>query len=147
VGEFFFSSPLNIFNVHQDWGRSDDDQRHRVVFDATVHSSMASAQGTWQHISHGFQLSGILQYYSALPFNVVSGVNTIQQTAGRPCPQLAPNVPDSTCTIDEMIGRNTGIGFDYLTSTQGLAESSQLASDSSWKGSLRHLTFSTIGII
>ena len=61
VGEFFFSGPLNIFNVHQDWGRSDDDQRHRLMFDATVHSSTASAQTAWQHISHGFQLSGILQ--------------------------------------------------------------------------------------
>jgi hypothetical protein len=114
VGEFFFSSPLNIFNIHQDWGRSDDDQQHRVVFDANVHSSMAPAQTAWQHISHGFQLSGILQYYSALPFNIVSGVNTIQQTAGRPCPQLAASVPDPTCTIEKMVGRNAGTGFDYF---------------------------------
>jgi outer membrane receptor protein involved in Fe transport len=113
VGEFFFSSPVNIFNVHQDWGRSDDDQRHRVVFDATIHTSMGRAQTAWQRISHGFQLSGILQYYSALPFNIVSGVNTIQQTAGRPCPGVAANTP--ACTLENMIGRNIGIGFDYFT--------------------------------
>ena len=41
VGEFFFSSPLNNFNIWQDYGRSDDDQRHRLVFDGTIHSSMA----------------------------------------------------------------------------------------------------------
>ena len=35
-------------------------------------------------LSHGFQLSGMLQYYSALPFNITSGVTTIQGTAGRP---------------------------------------------------------------
>jgi hypothetical protein len=112
VSEFFFSSPLNLFNVHQDWGRSDDDQRHRLTVDATVRTSSAPAQDTWQRISHGFQLSGILQYYSALPFNVVSGVTTIQQTSGRPCLGIAATSPD--CTIANMIGRNTGEGFDFL---------------------------------
>ena len=60
VSEFFFSAPLNNFNVHQDWGRSDDDQRHRLVFDATIHTSFAPATTLWERISHGFQLSGIL---------------------------------------------------------------------------------------
>ena len=103
VGEFFFSAPINNFNVWQDWGRSDDDQRHRVVFDATIHSSMGPAHSAWERISHGFQLSGILQYYSPLPFNVVTGANTIQGTTARP-------------TIGgAFIGRNTGIGFDSFT--------------------------------
>lgn len=114
VGEFFFSSPINNFNIHQDWGRSDDDQRHRVVFDATVHSSMRASKTAWQHFSHGFQLSGILSYYSALPFNIVSGANTIQTTSGRPCPGLAGNAPACTSNIPLMIGRNTGTGFDYV---------------------------------
>jgi len=114
VGEFFFSSPVNISNIHQDWGRSDDDQRHRFVFDANIHSSMTSAKTGWQQVTHGFQLSGMLQYYSALPFNIVSGVNTIQQTQGRPCPELSPAVADPSCTLDKMIGRNTGVGFDYF---------------------------------
>ena len=30
VGEFFFSSPIDNVNIWQDYGRSDDDQRHRV---------------------------------------------------------------------------------------------------------------------
>ena len=103
VGEFFFSAPINNFNVWQDWGRSDDDQRHRVVFDATIHSSMGPAHSAWERISHGFQLSGILQYYSPLPFNVVTGANTIQGTTARP-------------TIGgAFVGRNTGIGFDSFT--------------------------------
>ena len=33
VGEFFFSSPINNFDIWQDYGRSDDDQRNRVVLD------------------------------------------------------------------------------------------------------------------
>ena len=31
VGEFFFSSPIDPFDLVKDWGRSDDDQRHRFV--------------------------------------------------------------------------------------------------------------------
>jgi Outer membrane receptor proteins, mostly Fe transport len=84
VGEFFFSSPINNFNIWQDYGRSDDDQRHRVVFDASIHSPMQTARNLWGRMSHGFELSGILQYYSALPFNVTTGANTIQGTSARP---------------------------------------------------------------
>jgi len=102
VGEFFFSAPINNFNIWQDYGRSDDDQRHRLVFDGTIHSSMAKASTPWQLFTHGFQLSGMLQYYSALPFNVTTGANTIQGTAARP-------------TIDGVfISRNTGTGFDFF---------------------------------
>ena len=32
VGENFFSSPIDPFDLSKDWGRSDDDQRHRLVF-------------------------------------------------------------------------------------------------------------------
>lgn len=114
VSEFFFSAPINNFNVHQDWARSDDDQRHRVVFDSELHTSMAPASTLWEKLSHGFELSGILTYYSSLPFNVVSGSNTIQQTTGRPCPGLMGNDPACTANIDLMIGRNTGTGFDVF---------------------------------
>jgi hypothetical protein len=73
---------------------------------------MTSAHTFWQHLSHGFQLSGVLSYYSAFPFNVVSGANTIQTTAGRPCPGLAGNDPACTGNPGLMIGRNAGTGFD-----------------------------------
>ncbi len=84
VGEFFFSSPIDLFNIWQDYGRSDDDQRHRVVVDGAIHTSRGPALTAWERISHGFQLSSLLQYYSALPLNITSGVTTIQGTAGRP---------------------------------------------------------------
>ncbi len=71
VGEFFFSAPMDNFNIWRDYGRSDDDQRHRFVLDGNAHA-------------RGFELSGTLQYYSSLPLNVTSGVTTIQGTAGRP---------------------------------------------------------------
>ena len=102
VGEFFFSAPINNFNIWQDYGRSDDDQRNRLVFDGTIHSPAGAGKSAWEHLSHGFQLSTTLQYYSALPFNVTTGANTIQGTAARPTISGA------------FISRNAGSGFDFL---------------------------------
>ncbi len=103
MGEFFFSGPSDNFNIWQDYGRSDDDQRHRVVFDGAIHSSMDPANTAWKRISHGFQLSGMLQYYSPLPLNITSGVTTVQGAAGRPIVNGA------------FIGRNEGIGNDFFS--------------------------------
>lgn len=84
VGEAFFSGPIDPFDASKDWGRSDSDQRHRLVINGSVHTPLAPASTAWQRLSHGFQVSGILQSYSALPFNITSGVTTLQGTAGRP---------------------------------------------------------------
>ena len=102
VGEFFFSSPIDNFNIWQDYGRCDDDQRHRVVFDGALHS-------------HGFQLSGMLQYYSALPLNITSGVTTIQGTAGRPM------------VNGDFIGRNVGTGNDFFSVSSRLSRTFALS--------------------
>ena len=92
VGEFFFSSPIDPFDLSKDWGRSDDDQRHRLVVTGAVSS-------------YGFQLSGMVQAYSALPFNITSGVTTLQGTAGRP-------IVDG-----RFIPRNAGTGPDFFSSS------------------------------
>jgi Carboxypeptidase regulatory-like domain/TonB dependent receptor len=113
VGEFFFSSPINNFNIAQDRSRSDDDQRHRIVFDGTIHTSMDAAHDGWSRIRNGFLLSGMLQYYSALPFNITTGSNSIQGTTLRPC---VPGVISCTQVLPgTTIGRNAGAGFDSFT--------------------------------
>ena len=103
VGENFFSSPIDPFDLSKDWGRSDDDQRHRFVFSGGVNTSMAPARDAWELVSHGFQLSSMLQAYSALPFNITSGVTTVQGTPGRP-------IVDG-----EFIPRNAGIGSNFFS--------------------------------
>jgi hypothetical protein len=103
VGETFFSAPIDPFDLSKDWGRSDDDQRHRLVVSGSVNSSMEPAEGLWEMFSHGLQLSGMLQGYSALPFNITSGVTTLQGTNGRPIVNGA------------FIERNAGIGSDFFT--------------------------------
>ena len=63
---------------------------------------MDKASTPWQRISNGFQLSGMLQYYSALPFNTTTGSTTIQGTTARP-------------TVNGVfINRNSGTGFDFF---------------------------------
>jgi hypothetical protein len=103
VGEFFFSSPIDPTDLSKDWGRSDNDQRHKLVINGAVQSSMAPADSAWEYLSHGFQLSALLQYYSAPPFNITSGVTTIQGTAGRP-------IVDG-----EFIPRNSGEGTAFFS--------------------------------
>jgi len=115
VGEFFFSAPINNFNIWQDYGRSDDDQRNRLAFDGTIHSSMTKGRTTWARFSHGFQLSAMLQYYSPLPFNITTGANTIQGTATRP-------------TLNGVfINRNAGSGFDFFNLSARLSRGFQIA--------------------
>ena len=114
VGEFFFSSPIDPFDFSKDWGRSDDDQRHRLVMYGAVQSSTAPATTLWERISHGFELGGMVQAYSALPFNITSGVTTLQGTAGRPIVDGA------------FIPRNAGIGSDYFSLSARLSRSFRL---------------------
>jgi hypothetical protein len=114
VGENFFSSPIDPFDLSKDWGRSDDDQRHRFVATAGVNSSMDPARTAVEMLVNGFQLSGMLQAYSALPFNITSGVTTVQGTAGRP-------IVDG-----EFIPRNTGVGSDFFSMSLRLSRTFQL---------------------
>jgi outer membrane receptor protein involved in Fe transport len=111
VGEFFFSSPIDPFDLEKDWGRSDDDGRHRLVVHAAVHTPRAPGTTLWTRLAHGFQLSGTLQYYSAVPLNITSGVTTVQGTAGRPILDGA------------FIPRNAGTGPDFLTVNLRLSRS------------------------
>ena len=90
VGEAFFSSPIDPTDLSKDWGRSDNDQRHRLVVNGAAKL-------------YGFQVSGMIQAYSAPPFNITSGVTTIQGTAGRPI--VAGN----------FIERNAGAGTPFFT--------------------------------
>jgi hypothetical protein len=124
VGEFFFSSPINNFDFTVDRGRSDDDQRHRLVFDGSINSPTTRANGLAAYITHGWRLGGILQYYSRLPFNITTGANTLQQTTARPC--IVAFFGTTACSSGmkgAVIGRNTGIGFDSFNLNARLSRS------------------------
>src|SRR5262249_7361989 len=98
VGENFFSSPIDPFDLDKDWSRSDDDRRPRLVPPGSIGTSMEPARTPWQRLTHGFQVSSMVQWYSSLPLNITSGVTTVQATAGRP-------IVDG-----QFIPRNAGVG-------------------------------------
>ena len=89
AGNAFFSTPQDNFNVHDDWGRSDNDQRHRVVLSGTAPAIK------------GVQFAYLFSYASAPPFNVQTGNDRNNDT----------NANDRPAGV----GRNTGEGFDLAT--------------------------------
>ncbi|HET9267197.1 MAG TPA: hypothetical protein VFO31_03500, partial [Vicinamibacterales bacterium] len=105
LGEAFFSSPIDPTSVRRDWGRSDDDQRHRVVANGTL------------RLPHDFQVSGLLQYYSSLPFNITTGVTSLQGTTGRPFADGTPATANFDVRSAAFIPRNAGTGKNFFTLT------------------------------
>ena len=128
LGEAFFSSPIDPTDIKRDWGRSDDDQRHRLVIDGTINTSMAPATTLWQHVSHGFQASGMVQYYSSLPFNIVSGVANLQGTTSRPLADGATAPPNFDVRAVTFIPRNAGTGSDFFTLNLRLSRTFRIGS-------------------
>ncbi|HBB89879.1 MAG TPA: hypothetical protein DC047_19925 [Blastocatellia bacterium] len=98
AGNFFFSTPQNNFNLRDDMGRSDNDQRHRLVVSGSFRAPEGKCHG-WQTALHGFQLSYIYTYASRLPFNVLLGSDRNFDTNNNDRPLG--------------VGRNTGRGFDF----------------------------------
>jgi hypothetical protein len=88
IGNFFFSTPQDNNNLRDDRGLSDNDQRHRVSAAAVV------PVGAWE-------LSTMLIYTSALPFNVQLGYDRNNDT----------NLNDRPVGV----GRNTGRGFNFFS--------------------------------
>ena len=112
VGETFFSSPIDPTDLSKDWGRSDDDQRHRLVVNGAV------------RLPYDIALSGALQAYSALPFNITSGLTTVQGTAARPMLNGA------------FIERNAGVGSDFFNVNARVAKAFLLAGDVELEGAI-----------
>lgn len=101
LGEFFFSGPIDPFDLSKDWGRADSDRRHMLVVSAGINTPVSRDDSALERLWHGFQLSTLIQAYSAAPFNITSGVTTVQGTAGRPIVNGA------------FIPRNAGVGDEY----------------------------------
>jgi CheY-like chemotaxis protein len=103
LGEAFFSSPYDPADLSRDWARSDDDQRHRLTMNGTLLVSFAAPSGWWQRAADGLHIGAVIQYYSALPFNITTGTTTVQGTQARP-------IVDGV-----VISRNAGEGTPFAT--------------------------------
>jgi hypothetical protein len=101
VGNFFFSTPQNNNNLRDDRGLSDNDQRHRVSVAAVMQSPVRPGASWGRAVLGGWELSPLLVYTSALPYNVLLNYDRNSDTSLNDRPAG--------------VGRNTGRGFDYLS--------------------------------
>jgi hypothetical protein len=95
---------------------------------------MRPATTMWERLSHGFQASTMLQYYSSLPFNIVSGVNSLQGTPGRPFADGSAASPNFDVRAVEFIPRNAGKGSDFFTLSLRVSRSFRLAGGTEIQG-------------
>ncbi|HET6974873.1 MAG TPA: TonB-dependent receptor [Pyrinomonadaceae bacterium] len=100
-GNFFFSTPQNNFNVRDDRGLSDNDQRHRLVVSGSLEVPPHDKATGFQRFLCGFQMGYIFTYASRLPFNVLLGTDR--------------NFDTNTNDRPVGVGRNTGRGFDFAS--------------------------------
>jgi hypothetical protein len=100
-GNFFFSTPQNNFNLRDEKGLSDNDQRHRLTVSGTLEAPAEKRGDGFRRALEGFQFSYIFSYASRLPFNVVTGNDRNADTNNNDRPAG--------------LGRNTGRGFDSAT--------------------------------
>jgi hypothetical protein len=101
AGNAFFSSPQNNADPHDDYGRSDNDQRHRLVLSG-------SAAVRW-----GLDLSYLFASASAPPFNIQTGADRNGDTTVNDRPVgVARNTGEgfSSATLDLRVSRRLGMG-------------------------------------
>jgi hypothetical protein len=101
AGNFFFSTPQNNFDLRDERGLSDNDQRHRLVLSGTLEAPETSGDAGTRRLLRGFQLSYIYTYASRLPFNILTGNDRNFDTNNNDRPAG--------------VGRNTGRGFDFAS--------------------------------
>ncbi|MGH9937321.1 MAG: TonB-dependent receptor domain-containing protein, partial [Blastocatellia bacterium] len=101
TGNAFFFTPQDNFNLRDERGRSDNDQRHVLAVSGSLAAPETAGGGLWRRIIAGFQLGSIFRYGSALPFNILTGADRNFDT----------NVNDRPIGA----GRNTGKGFDFAS--------------------------------
>lgn len=97
AGNFFFFTPQDNFNLRDERGLSDNDQRHRFTLSGTFNTPQNFAK----NVLGNFQFSYIFNYASRLPFNIVTGNDRNGDTNNNDRPLR--------------VGRNTGRGFDFAS--------------------------------
>ena len=115
LGEAFFSAPTDPTNIMKDWGRSDNDQRHRLVISGSVNSPTTPGTTTWERLSHGFQAS---THAAVLLVAAVQHRLGREQPAGHGRPAVRGRLGldgEFRRPRRRFIPRNAGIGNDFFT--------------------------------
>ncbi|HEV7906365.1 MAG TPA: TonB-dependent receptor [Pyrinomonadaceae bacterium] len=113
AGNFFFSTPQNNFNLRDERGLSDNDQRHRLTVSGSFElPAKVRDASPLRRALENFGLSYIFTYASPLPFNIQTGTDRNNDT----------NANDRPFGV----GRNTGRGFDFASLDLRLSRRFQL---------------------
>ncbi|MGZ8843741.1 MAG: TonB-dependent receptor [Pyrinomonadaceae bacterium] len=112
VGNAFFFTPQNNFDLRGDWGPADNDQRHLLSVSGMFELPQSRSKMFLKRAGSGLQLSYIFRYGSHLPFNVLTGTDRNFDT----------NVNDRPGGV----ARNTGIGFNFAALDVRLSKSFRL---------------------
>ena len=101
AGNFFYSTPQNNFDLRDDRGLTDNDQRHRLTLSGTLEAPRPRDAQGWSRAISGFDFAYIYTYTSRLPFNVQTGNDRNFDTSFNDRPVG--------------VARNTGKGFDFAS--------------------------------
>jgi hypothetical protein len=101
AGNFFFSTPQNNFDLRDERGPSDNDQRHRLTVSGSFEVPGKVQPDNWRRALRGFQFNYIFSYASPLPFNILTGNDRNFDT----------NFNDRPAGT----GRNSGRGFNFAS--------------------------------
>jgi len=101
AGNAFFFSPQDNFNLNDERGLSDNDQRHRLALSGTFEVPRGQTDSIIRRSLRGFQLSYIFSYSSSLPFNIILGSDRNFDTNSNDRPVG--------------VARNSGKGFDFAS--------------------------------
>lgn len=103
------SLPADNFNLRDERGRADFDQRHRFSFAGTL------------KLPHGFGFGLIASVRSGIPFNITSSFDDNHDTVANDRPSLGnPNAPFTSFAIDGgFIGKTPGVLYDGATALFG----------------------------
>jgi Carboxypeptidase regulatory-like domain len=107
VGNFFFSAPQNNFDLRDDRGLSDNDQRHRLTVSAILESPLRNP------LLRDWQMAPLFLYTSPLPYNILLGADR--------------NFDTNTNDRPLGVGRNTGRGFGFRSLDFRLSRAFQLS--------------------
>lgn len=99
AGNVFFFAPQDNFNLRDERGLADNDQRHLLTLSGTFEAPPIKSGKVARRALNGFQLSYIFRYGSRLPFNIVTGNDR--------------NFDTSVNDRPLGVGRNTGKGFNF----------------------------------
>jgi hypothetical protein len=112
VGNFFFSSPQNNFDLASEKALSDNDQRHRLTLSGTLFTPQNIARQWWDHLKNGWSFSYLFSYGSELPFDVRAGSDLNGDTNNNDRARRSNNFPTVGQTAGS-VARNIGRGFSF----------------------------------